>query len=236
VNSGHNEGVQSVAKIIALVGQKGGTGKTTTAIALAVEWVVRRRSVLLVDLDTQGSVLTWADWAGERNAEHIPAVTALGAQLRQQLAPHLPGRDVVIIDCPPSHGERQRAAMMAADVALLPAGPDATEVWGLTTSADLVRDAIDAKPQLRAALVITRKDRRTALGAQARQALEALRLPVLDAELSRRVTYPESIAAGRGPTTYDAASVAAREVRRLANELEQLLGLPALPKPARRGA
>ena len=83
---------------------------------------------------------------------------------------------------------------------------------------------------------IDRANQRTALGAQARQALEALRLPVLDAELSRRVTYPESIAAGRGPTTYDAASVAAREVRRLANELEQLLGLPALPKPARRGA
>lgn len=221
--------------IVAAVGQKGGTGKTTTSVSLAVEWCVRGRSVLLVDTDTQGSVLTWADVAAERGAEHIPAVTALGAQLRQQLSPHVAGRDVIVIDCPPAHGERQRAALMVADVALLPSGPDATELWGLTSSAELVREAQSFRPALRAAILITRKDKRTQMGAQARQALEQLGLPVLGAELSRRVTYPESIAAGLGPTTHAPTSDAAREVRRLANELEQLAGL-APPSKARKGA
>lgn len=207
---------------IACVGQKGGTGKTTTAISLAVEWVARGRKVLLVDTDTQGSVLTWGDVAAENNAKHVPAVIALGAQLRQQLAPLESGFDVVVIDCPPAHGERQRAALMVADVAVLPSGPDATELWALTASADLVREAIAVRPMLRAAVLITRKDRRTALGAASRSALEQLALPVLDAELARRVTYPEAIGAGLGPTTLAPSSEAAREVRRLATEIERL--------------
>lgn len=211
--------------IVACVGQKGGTGKTTTAVSLAVEWVARGRRVLLVDTDTQGSVLTWADVAAERGAEHVPAVTALGAQLRAQLAPHRAGFDVIVIDCPPAHGERQRAALMVCDVAVLPSGPDATELWALTSSADLVREALTVRPALKAAVLITRKDRRTSLGTQARRALEQLALPVLDAELSRRVTYPEAIGAGLGPTTLAPSSEAAREVRRLATEMERLGGL-----------
>jgi len=211
--------------ILACVGQKGGTGKTTTAISLAVEWARRGERVLLVDTDTQGSVLTWADVAAERGAEHVPAVTALGAQLRAQLAPLRSGFTVVVIDCPPAHGERQRAALMVCDVAVLPSGPDATELWALTSSADLVRDALTVRPQIKAAVLITRKDKRTSLGAASRSALEQLALPVLGAELARRVTYPEAIGAGLGPTTLAPSSEAAREVRRLATELERLGGL-----------
>lgn len=221
---------QKGARVLALVGQKGGTGKTTTAISVAVELVARGRRVLLVDTDPQGSVLTWADVAAENGAEHTPAVCALGAQLRQQLAPHRDGVDVVVIDCPPQHGERQRAALMVADVAILPSGPDPTEVWGLTASADLVREAMTVRPMLKVAVLITRTDKRTVLGATSRGTLERLELPVLESSLSRRVTYPEAIAAGRGPSTYDPRGIAAREVKRLVTELEVLGGLAPVAK------
>ncbi len=221
--------------IVALCGQKGGTGKTTTAVSLAVEWSVRGRSVLLVDTDGQRSALTWADVAAERGAEHVPPTIALGEQLRRQLPPHLPGRDVVVIDCPPAHGERQRAALMVADLAVIPAVADATEVWALGETRRIVDEALAMREALRVALLVMRKDRRTQLGAQARQVLGQLGLPVLEAELSRRITYPEALVAGLGPTTYDPASVAAREVRRLATELELLGGLAPPTRPARKG-
>jgi Mrp family chromosome partitioning ATPase len=51
-------------RILAFAGQKGGAGKTTTAIATACEWQARGRRVLLVDTDPQGSTRTWADVAG----------------------------------------------------------------------------------------------------------------------------------------------------------------------------
>ena len=118
-----------MAKIIAMVGQKGGTGKTTTAIALAVEWVVRRRSVLLVDLDTQGVGAHVGGLGGRARREHVPpsppSALNCGDSSRRTCRAATWSSSIA-----PSHGERQRAAMMAADVALLPAGPDATECGG----------------------------------------------------------------------------------------------------------
>lgn len=211
--------------ILALAGQKGGTGKTTAAVAIAVELTARGRRVLLVDLDPQGSLRTWGDVAVEAGAEHVPTVTALGAGLHRHLPPLAAAHDVTVIDCPPMLGELQRAAMMVADVALLPSSPGPLDVWALTGSADMAREAIARKPELRAAVLITRKIPGTVIGAKARSVLDQLGLPVLDAELGQRVTYQEAPAAGMGPSTYAPRSPAAAEVRRLVTELERMGGL-----------
>lgn len=210
------------ARIVALVGQKGGTGKTTLAISLAAHWADAGLRVLLVDVDPQQSALTWADVAAEAGAP-APAVVALGVALRQQLAPHRSAYDVVVIDCPPAHAERQRAALMVADLALLPTGPDPTEMWAAASSADLIREAQAIRPSLRALVVVTRRDRRTSMGAVAHVAAEQLGMPVADTSIARRVTFPEAIAAGHAPTTWASTSDAAREVRRLAREIEAVL-------------
>lgn len=220
--------------IVAICGQKGGTGKSTTAVSIAVAWVERGHRVLLVDLDPQGTVQTWGDVAAEAGSAHVPTVVTLGAALHYHLPPLAAAHDLVVIDCPPRHGEMQAAALMVATVAVLPCSADPSEVWGMTASTDLVRNAQATRPALVARLLVTRKDRRTAIGTGARRALERLELPVLDAELSRRVTYPEALAFGKGPTTHEPKSDAAREVRRLASELGALLGLrDAKPMRAR---
>lgn len=223
--------------IITVCGQKGGTGKSTTAIAVAVEWASRGRRVLLVDADPQGTVRTWGDRAAEERAESSPAVIAVGVALERHVPPHAPHYDVIIVDCPPQHGELQRASLMIAHVAILPAHPDPTEVWGLTASANLVHAAMTVRPALIARVLVTRKDRRTVAGSQARSTLERLGLDVLDTELSRRVTYPDSLGAGRGPTTYDPRSSAAVEVRRLCTELEAFdAAAPNAPTRRRKAA
>lgn len=223
--------------IVVLAGQKGGTGKSTTAVSIAVEWCARGLRVLLVDLDPQGSVRTWGDVAAEAKVQHTPTVVALGAGLHHHLPPLAAAHDLVVIDCPPRHGELQRAALVIADVALLPSGPDPTEVWGLTESAEIVRGAMAVRPQLVPRVLITRTDRRTVLGTQARGTLEQVAVPVLSTVLSRRITYPEAMGFGRGPTTHDPRSEASREVKRLVNELEQLAPLVARePAPAPKRA
>jgi chromosome partitioning protein len=217
--------------ILTFCGQKGGVGKTTAAIAVAVELVVRGHRVLLVDLDPQGSLRTWGDVAAEESVEHAPTVVALGAGLPRHLPPLAAGHDAVVIDCPPMHGELQKAALMMADVAVLPTSPGPLDVWALTGSVDLVREARVAKPALEARVLITRKIPGTVIGNRARGILEQLGLPVLGAELGQRITYQEAPAAGRGPSTYAPTSPAAGEVRRLVTELERLGGLAA---PVRR--
>jgi chromosome partitioning protein len=214
--------------IVAFCGQKGGSGKTTAAIAFAAECQARGFMVLVVDGDAQGTARTWADVAAQ-NGHPAPEVVAMGADLyRADRLPALAkGFDLVIIDCPPRHAEVQRAALMVADVAVLPSGPSAPDIWSLSESVELVRTARQMRPALRAAALVTRKVPGTVIGRGVREALEVAGLAVLKAELGFRVSFQEFPAAGLGPTQYEPNSEAAEEVRALTTEL---LGLARITK------
>jgi chromosome partitioning protein len=206
--------------IVAMCGQKGGSGKTTAALAAASELLARGKRVLLVDADPQGSVRTWADVAAE--AEHpAPTVVAMGAQMHKpgQLDDLAAAYDLTIIDCPPRHGEIQRAALMIADLAVLPCGPSAVDAWAMAESVELVQKAQALRPELRAVALITRRISRTTIGAGAREALRATGLRVMRAELYSRVAYQEAPAAGLGVAQYAPRDKAAREVNRFVDEL-----------------
>jgi chromosome partitioning protein len=206
--------------IVALIGQKGGIGKSTVAISLACCALERGSRVLLVDADPQGTVRTWADIAAE--AGHaLPTVVAMGAAMHKpdQLPALSRGYDVTLIDCPPRHGDVQRAALMTADVAVLPCGPSAADAWALATTLEVVNEARTLRDHLQACVLLTRKQGRTALGKGARQALTASGLPVLKTELGLRIAYQEAIAAGMAPTTFAPRDMAAHEVRALFDEV-----------------
>jgi chromosome partitioning protein len=210
--------------ILTIAGQKGGAGKTTVALSTAAEWSSRGKRVLLVDADPQGSTKTWGEVAAEQQLS-APTIVSMGAGLHrpEQLPALAKSFEHTIIDCPPRHGEIQRAALMVADLAILPCGPSALDIWALTESLALIQAAREIRPQLKAAVLITRKIPRTTLGASLREALVSTGLPVLQAELCLRVTYPEATAAGKGVTLYDPRSPAAVEVRALVNELEAMI-------------
>ena len=126
--------------IIALTGQKGGVGKSTTAISIACEAMTRGLSVLLVDADPQQTVATWHAVANE-SGHPTPTVIAMAATMHRpdQLPKIAAAFDLVVIDCPPRNGDIQKAALMVADVALLPSGPSGADAWALASSLDIVR-------------------------------------------------------------------------------------------------
>ena len=207
--------------IVAFGGQKGGAGKTTTATAVAAEWLARGRRVLLVDTDPQGSATTRGDVAVERGAA-APTVVSMGAGLHRddQLPALAAQHDVTVVDCPPRLDDRVRAVLMVAHLVVLPCGPSVMDVWALSEGMDLVRQARQLRPHLDVAVLITRKHGRSHLGQTVRGALEHVALPVLGTELGYRLTYQEAPAAGLGPTTYQPKSAAAAEVRALVDELD----------------
>ena len=186
--------------IVAFAGQKGGVGKSTTAVCLAVAALEAGSRVLLVDADPQGTVRTWGEVAAERKRP-APTVIAMGASMHKsgQLGDLAAGlRRMTFIDCPPPDGEVQRSALMVADVVVLPCGASAADAWALATSLEVVREARAMRDELLACVLITRKQGRTALGKSARKVLESTGLPVLETELGSRIAYQESPRGGAG--------------------------------------
>lgn len=206
--------------VVTFAGQKGGVGKSTTAICLAVEGLLRGLRVLLVDADPQGTIRTWADVATQQS-HPVPTVIAMGATMHRPEQLPLVGKDfdLVIIDCPPREGAIQRSAMMVSDLLLLPCGPSAADAWALAVTLDTVQEARGLYPELKACVLITRKQPRTSLGKGARDVLEQTGLPVLLSELGYRISYQEAIAAGQGVSTYASRSEASKEMKLLFEEV-----------------
>jgi len=207
--------------VYVFAGQKGGTGKTTLAVATAAELMARGRKVLLVDSDPQGTTRTWAAVANEAGHQ-IPTTVAMDGNMHRpgQLDELAKGYDVVVVDTPPRHGDTMRSALMVADVVVLPCGPSGPDAWALAESLELISQARMVRPKLKACVTLTRKMARTAIGKNARDVLDACGLPVLASETHYRVAYQEAITMGQGVGQYAPGTPAADEVRALVDEIE----------------
>lgn len=207
--------------IVSVCGQKGGVGKSTTAIALGAELVARGHKVLLVDADgAQGTVTTWREVARHKG-RRAPTVVTMGASLDEddQLPLLATQFDHVLIDCPGRLDAVTKSALLVSHAAVLPCGPTPSDAWALAASIDLVTTAQKFNRALRPHILITRKKPRTTLASAVRDVVGAAGVAVLVAELTDRVAYQEFLNTGLGLTAYAPRDAAATEVRALCDEL-----------------
>ncbi len=210
--------------IVAFAGQKGGAGKSTTAICMACAFVDEGRNVLLVDADPQRTSSTWAAVATEAGHQ-TPTVISMGGTMHRdgQLAKVAAPFDVTLIDCPPRHDAIQRSALMVADVVLLPCGPTAADAWALASTVELLEEARTVRPHLKAAVLLTRVQAHTSIGKGAREVLAETGLPIFEGQLGYRVAFQEALAAGLGVTTYAPKDAASDELRAVMRELRRFV-------------
>jgi chromosome partitioning protein len=207
--------------IISLLNQKGGVGKTTLAVHLAMALSHRGNRVLMVDADPQGSAL---DWAASREGETaFPVIGLPKATLHKELPKLAADYDFLVIDGAPRVYDVARSAIMASDLVLIPVQPSPYDVWAAKEIVDLVTDVRPFKENLKSVFVINRKIVNTAIGRDVADALSEYELPVLKSQMCQRVSFAES--AGRGQTVLETepGSLASQEIDALTSEVMELI-------------
>ena len=180
--------------IIAIVGNKGGAGKTTLSVNLAAG-LSNQTSIAVIDADPQGSSLQWRAIAGDN--VHFP-VYAPTFSLKQQAESYSSKNDVVLIDCPPSVKSPQSVSVLEfADIAIIPVQPSPMDLWATVHIEKAIAEARDTNPELKALLVINQLESRTTLSKLVREVLNEIALPVADTAIRRRAIYRNSALEGK---------------------------------------
>jgi chromosome partitioning protein len=200
--------------IIALVGNKGGAGKTTLTVNLA-SCLARRSKVAVVDADPQGSALQWRAFSDSDNG--VPVFEA-SDELESQAKQLIQDYQYVLFDCPPSvHAPETTAVLEFTDTALIPVQPSPVDLWATVHIEEAVEQARQSNTHLKALLVINQLETRTTLSRLVRDALSEIGLPVADTALRRRAIFRSS--ALEGKSVFDMG----RRGSDAASELEQLI-------------
>ena len=207
-------------RVIAVLNQKGGSGKTTIATHLARSLQLDGDSVLLVDSDPQGSA---RDWAAVREEQPVTVVGIDRPTIERDLK-HIARKDFVVIDGAPQAADLAVSALKAADFVLIPVQPSPYDIWATAELVDLVKQRIELTDgRLQAAFVVSRAIKGTRIGGEVAEALAGYDLPVLEARITQRVSYPGTASAGTTVLDADPAGDAAAEVRALSAELKRIL-------------
>ena len=211
--------------IIAVIGRKGGIGKSTIAGNLAAEFAALDRTVTLIDADPQHSLVDWAaqgdgmlSWCVEK-IKHGDA-DVLRAKVREAAE----STDIVLIDTPPGIPEIAWRAAMLADLVLLPCGPSPLELFALKDALAMVLKARaerrSKKPRIR--LIPSRVLMNTNLGRGLSSSLEEMGRKVLPA-IGQRIVVAEAVANGLTVREYAPGSTAHAEFEELAKAVNSIV-------------
>ena len=191
--------------VCAIGNTKGGVGKTMIAVNLACGLARRGQDVLLIDGDAkQGTALAFTELrAAHEDAPAYTAVALDGANIRTQVR-QLRGRYAhVIIDVGGRDSGSLRAALTVADLVVIPSPPRTFDMWGVEDTAELVREARELNPKLRAVALISRADSAGSANQEAREALAGLDgIEVSPCQLGQRKAYSNSADKGWGVLEY----------------------------------
>jgi chromosome partitioning protein len=210
--------------IIAVLGRKGGIGKSTIVGNLAGEFAAAGRSVIVLDADPQHSLAAWASQGEGMLSRSVEKVKPDTADLEAKVHKVQKSADLVLIDTPPGIPEIGYQAALLADLVLLPCGPSPLELFAMK---EALAQALKARAQRRSKkprirFVPSRVLMGTNLGRSLSTALEGMGKKVLPS-VGQRIVVAEAVASGLTVSEYAPNSVAHAEFEALAKAVEKIV-------------
>lgn len=195
-------------KTIAIISQKGGAGKTTLAVHLAVAAIESGKAVAMIDLDPQASATSWKDLRTEDTPAVVATPVSRLTQVLETAALH--GADIAIIDTAPHSEGAALAAARAADLILIPCRPAILDLKAIGLTVDLA--TLAGKP---ACVVFNAVPPRGSLADEAMAAVDSYKIPIAPVRICQRAAYVHALTNGQTAQEYDPTSKAAEEIKHL---------------------
>jgi chromosome partitioning protein len=219
--------------IISVTNLKGGVGKTTVAVNLAVSFAQRGLKVCLIDVDEgQKSSLVWAGNRAESGREpHIEVVSKNAKQLFADTREYQKMYDIVLIDGVPTLADVQTRIIWSSDILLVPLRPSEIDYRSFESFSEIFdrlkldRDAQEgavARP-LQGFVILNGVINNSKIARNIEAALTHYPdLPTLKTRIHQRLAYVESISEGMGATEYKDEK-AREEIENLTDELLKII-------------
>ena len=214
---------------IVLASRKGGTGKSTLARSIAMYLLQINYKPAIVDADSQESIHRMNEKmkdSGEgheilNNLKIVPDPEATVIDTIEELVEE--NYNPIIVDTAGFGNKTTGFALAAADIALIPMKPSEDDMMQALATIELVKringSAARLDNPIKYKVILTMTDQRTHLRKAIRRDLEKLLMPVLEAEMFQRVSYPEAALEGLSPVVTEPDGAAARDIEKIVNEV-----------------
>ena len=195
--------------VVGVIGQKGGGGKTTISLNLAVAAAEQSLAAVVIDIDPQANAAKWKD---RRQSENVAVIEAFQSRIKQTLeTARKHGAEFVVIDSPGHNDSGAMETARASDIVLLPVEPQMFHFDTLPAMRDLIRIAGDTPTYL----LLNKLHPTASVQAERLKQMigEAYTMPVCPVHLSRLDIYATSADLGLTPLEEDPKGRAALEIR-----------------------
>ena len=206
-----------LSKVITISQQKGGTGKTTLAVHLALAFIkFHNFKVAIVDTDPQGSL---GKWFMVRSEKKIPndnltfkTASLWGAQYESKTLKK--DHDIVIIDTPPKIESDARPSIEASDLVLIPMTPSHVDFWA---TEGIIEIAKKAKKKIM--IQVNRANQRSKMVIKTNEYIKSINVPAVETIIGHRQIYAASMGEGKTAMEKQKKGKAAEEIKKLSEQL-----------------
>lgn len=207
-------------KTISFLAQKGGSGKTTLAIHIAVLAEQIGLSTVLADIDPQGSC---SDWWQSREADLPVILESTGSKLSDiKTMAENENKDLLIIDTPPHSTNEGEMAIQASDLVLIPTRPSILDLRAIGSTVKMVE-----KFNVKAGIVLNacppKRSLELSIVREARKGLNNYQLPLFPFQITQRAAFSYSMINGLSVNEYEPSGKASAEIKFLLKWIQEQL-------------
>ena len=206
-----------LSKVITIAQQKGGTGKTTLAVNLALAFIkYHNLKVAIIDTDPQGSLGKWFMIRSEKNISNqnltFKTASLWGAQYESKILKQ--DHDIVIIDTPPKIESDARPAIEASNLVLIPVAPSPVDFWATESIIEIAK-----KAKRKILIQINRANHRSKLISKTHEYIKSINISAIKTLIGHRQIFIASMGEGKTVVEKQRKSKAVEEIRKISEQI-----------------